>query len=159
MKSLFTICNSCKITLEDEKGNLRTYEFPNITCTAWRIEIARRLIEPLVADIGVAKFIAIGDSATAPTEADVALWNEIRRAELLYDLSSRTNNVTKVYARFYRWYTLSAYEAGLFIWPNATVTNGSGSLLCHSLFPVPIDKLAQEIMTVERAISIENYII
>ena len=158
MKSLFTICNSCKVTLEDEKGNLRSYEFPNITCTAGRVEIARRLIEPLVADIWVAKYIAVWDMTIPPAESDTALWNEIRREELLYSLSSRVDNVTKVYARFYRWYPLYVAEAGLFIWPNAISTNGSWSLLCHSLFPVPIDKLTQEIMTIEWTISVENYI-
>ena len=156
MKTLFTIFNKCRVTFEAENGEMRTNEFPNITCVAWRSEIASRLMDNITPDIWFAKFIAVGDDSTPATEFDTHLTNEVRRAEIKYDLSNRTDNVVKVYARFERGYTLSVHEAGLFLWPNATAINGTWSLLAHSVFSTPMAKATQEIMTIEWTVSITN---
>lgn len=156
MQNLFSIFNKCRVTFEAENGEMRTDEFSNMTCTAGRAEIARRIIDNVTTDLWVAKFIAVWDNSTPATEADTHLTNEVRRAELKYDLSSRIDNVVKVYARFERWYTLDVHEAGLFIWPDATAINGTGSLLAHSVFSTPLEKAIQEIMTIERTINVNN---
>lgn len=154
--SMFTIYNKCKVILEDENGNIRSEEFTNTTCNAGRTEIAQRLIDSITPDLGVAKYIAVGDDDTPATETDIALTNEVRREAVMLDLASNTTTVSKIYARFYRWYTLDVKEAGLFIWPDATAINGTGSMLAHSIFLAPIIKATQEIMTIERTVSIVN---
>ena len=159
MQKLFTLHNICKVSFEDENWSVREKEFTNITCIAGRSEIAKRLIDNTTADLGVAKYIAVGDDSTPAQETDTALTNEVRREAIKTDLSSRTNNITKVYARFARGYSLSVHEAGLFIWPDATDINGTGSLLCHSVFSTPLAKGTQEMMTIERTINIVNEII
>jgi hypothetical protein len=159
MKTLFTIANKCRVTFEAENGEMRTNEFSNITCVAWRAELARRIIDNITPDIWVAKYIAVGDDSTPATENDTHLTNEVRREAIREDLSSRIDNVVKVYARYARGYVLSVHEAGLFIGPDATDINGTGSLLCHSVFDTPLEKSTQEIMTIEWTVSIVNHII
>jgi len=159
MKSLFIVTNKCKVSFEDELGNIREEEFSNITCNAGRNEIAMRLIDNITPDLWVAKYIAVWDDDTPATENDVALTNEVRREPIKEDLSSGLWTVSKVYARYTRWYTLTVKEAGLFVWPNATAINGTGNLLCHSVFTTPLIKGTQEVMTIERTISVVNHII
>ena len=158
MKSLCNVANKVTVTVEDENWVKRTQEFTNITCTAGRTQLAQRLIDTTT-DLGVAKYIAVGDGVTAPAESDIGLTNEIVRSAIITDLSTNTTTSTNVYARFWRGDSLVLHEAGLFIWPTATSTNGSGALLCHSLFGSTVTKSAVEILTIQWTINVLNYVI
>lgn len=159
MLNLFTLPNKVNVTLEKADGTSETKEFYNMTCTKGRASIARRLVDNTTADLWVAKYIAIGDSSTPATESDLILWNEVRREAIKTADTVLQDNVVKVYARFGTGFSGTVREAGLFIDQNATAINGSWSLLAHSVFTSPITKLTDEVMTIERTVSIVNTII
>jgi len=159
MRNLFTISNKVKIILESENWEKKEYEYPNITCLKGRSSIARRLVDNTTADLWFAKYIAIGDSVIPAAESDIALWNEIQRQPIKVADTVLTDNVVKVYARFPIGFAWTFNEAWLFLDSTATGINGSGSLLAHSIFAVPVVKLTTEVLTIERTVSVVNVII
>ena len=159
LKNLFTIPNKVKVTLEKENWETKTYEFSNMTCTKWRSSIARRLVDSTTPELWSIKYIAIWDVDTPAQESDTNLGNEIRREPIKMPDTVLNNNLIKVYARFPIWFSALVKEAGLFIDADATIINGSGSLLAHSVFPTPVNKIDAEVMTIERTVSIVNVVV
>lgn len=158
-KNLFTIANKVKITLAKESWVIDEYEFPNITCTAGRTSLARRLVDLSIPELWYIKYIAIWDGSTAAAEWDIVLNNELYRMPISVVDTIVNWTIVKVYARFPRGIVMTVREAWLFIDGTATAINGSGTMLAHSILPTPVSKLTDDVLSIERTVSVVNSII
>lgn len=159
MSNLFSICNKCRVIIENNEIVNFDETFFNMTCNKWRSSIARRLVDNITPDLGYAKYIAIWDGNTPTDENNTILTNEIRREPIKTPDTVLDNNIVKVYARFPRGFSATINEAGLFIDNTATSINGTGNLLARSVFDTPITKQTEDVLTIEWTVSVVNVVV
>lgn len=157
-KNYFTLTNKCRVYLTTETGDpINDWEYTNITCNAGRQSIALQIMDDGTGtDLGRAKYIALGDGTTPATITDASLVNELVRNPIDPNLASNLNTVCKVYTRYPVGTSYTINEAGLFVWPSASAFAGSGAMLARSVFATPIVKNTNEVLTIEREISVVN---
>lgn len=139
------LSGALKIDVVDENGNLKdSREINNLVVTAGLNFIAGRMIGTTPA---VMSHIGIGDSTTAAAASQTdlqATTNKIRKA--FTTAASRSGNVVTYTCLFGTADNITGgaiTEAGIF----NNGTNGSGDMLCRTVFPV-VNKGANDTMTI-----------
>lgn len=160
MKAKCVLHNRVTIQITGKEGKVREEVVTtNITCIDGRTELLSRLADiSNTADLGVAKYISIGDDNTTPTEDDATLGNELERAAILTAETVQTDTQMILYARIPVGSLRAFDEVGLHIGASATSSADTGALLARAVLGATVTKTADEAATIKWELNLNNYV-